>query len=59
MGKAKAKAKQVKGTMKETAGSAMDDRRMEAEGGAERMSGKAEETVSKATDAMKKSKGRH
>ncbi|WP_412075714.1 CsbD family protein [Streptomyces xanthophaeus] len=59
MGKAKGKAKQMKGKLKESAGDAMDDHRMQAEGTAERMSGKAEETVAKAGDKMKRSNGKH
>ncbi|MFI5621596.1 CsbD family protein [Streptomyces sp. NPDC051567] len=56
MSKAKAKAKQVKGGLKETVGRATDDRRMRAEGGAERMSGKAQELAAKAGDRLKKAK---
>ncbi|WP_328296580.1 CsbD family protein [Streptomyces sp. NBC_00435] len=56
MSKAKAKAKQVKGKIKETAGDAMDDRRMQAEGAAERLTGKAQEAAAKAADQVKKSK---
>ncbi|MFD9335053.1 CsbD family protein [Streptomyces sp. NPDC060028] len=55
MSKAKAKAKQVKGKVKETAGDAMDDKRMEAEGAAERMTGKAQESAEKAADHVKRS----
>lgn len=58
MAKAKATAKQAKGKLKETAGDAMDDKRMEAEGTAERMSGKSEEMVSKAGDKVKKAKNK-
>jgi uncharacterized protein YjbJ (UPF0337 family) len=54
MSKAKAKAKQVKGKMKETTGDAMDDERMQAEGRGERIAGKAQETAEKATDRVKK-----
>ncbi|MEV6951035.1 CsbD family protein [Streptomyces sp. NPDC051183] len=56
MSKAKARAKQVKGKIKETAGDAMDDKRMEAEGAAERLTGKAQEVAEKAADQLKKSK---
>ncbi len=48
MGKGKAKAKQVKGQLKETAGRAANDKRLEAEGRAEKMTGKAQEAVAKA-----------
>ncbi|MFZ3494099.1 CsbD family protein [Streptomyces sp. 5.8] len=56
MGKARAKAKQVKGKIKESAGDALDDKRMEAEGAAERMTGKAQEMVARAADDLQKSK---
>lgn len=56
MSKAKAKAKQVKGKIKETAGEATDDQRMKAEGTTDRLSGKVEETAEKAADQVKKSK---
>ncbi|MFF3244616.1 CsbD family protein [Streptomyces sp. NPDC002870] len=55
MGKSKAKAKQMKGKLKETAGNAMDDKRMQAEGRSEQMMGKAQETAEKAGDRIKKS----
>ncbi|MEV7615027.1 CsbD family protein [Streptomyces sp. NPDC089799] len=45
MSKAKAKAKQVKGKMKETAGDMTDDQRMEMEGRAEHMTGKVQESA--------------
>ncbi|MET9413977.1 CsbD family protein [Streptomyces klenkii] len=48
MGKAKAKAKQVKGKLKESAGSATGDKRMEAEGRAEKLTGKVQESAEKA-----------
>ncbi|MGW2602362.1 CsbD family protein [Streptomyces klenkii] len=48
MGKAKAKAKQVKGKLKESTGSATGDKRMEAEGRAEKLTGKVQESVEKA-----------
>ncbi|APU38634.1 MULTISPECIES: CsbD family protein [unclassified Streptomyces] len=54
MSKAKAKAKQVKGKLKETAGDAVDDKRMQAEGGADQMAGKAEEMASDAAKRTKK-----
>lgn len=52
----KAKAKQVRGKIKETAGDAMGDRSMQAEGAAERLTGKAQEAAAKAADHLKKSK---
>lgn len=55
MSKAKAKAKQVKGKMKETAGDAMGDKGMQAEGRSERLTGKAQETAAKAAERLKKS----
>ncbi|MGK5730552.1 CsbD family protein [Streptomyces sp. URMC 124] len=48
MGKGKAKAKQVKGKLKETAGDVTGNRRMEAEGRAEKVSGKAQDAAEKA-----------
>ncbi|MFB7172380.1 CsbD family protein [Streptomyces sp. NPDC056254] len=54
MSKAKAKAKQVKGKLKETGGDAVDDKRMQAEGGADQMAGKAEEMASDAAKRTKK-----
>ncbi|MEU6312827.1 CsbD family protein [Streptomyces sp. NPDC047014] len=59
MGKASAKAKQAKGKIKETAGDAMGDRRMQTEGIAEQAGGKTEEVVSKAADKTKKARGKH
>ncbi|MFD7445322.1 CsbD family protein [Streptomyces sp. NPDC059909] len=55
MGKAKAKAKQAKGQMKETAGKAMGDKRMQAEGRGEQLMGKTQETVESAAERVKKS----
>ncbi|MET7712149.1 CsbD family protein [Streptomyces sp. NPDC005407] len=55
MSKSKAKAKQMKGKLKETAGDAMDDKRMQAEGRGEQMMGKAQEAAEKAGDRIKKS----
>lgn len=55
MSKAKAKAKQVKGKLKETAGDAMGDKGMQAEGRSERLTGKAQETAAKAAERLKKS----
>ncbi|MFE5872752.1 CsbD family protein [Streptomyces roseifaciens] len=45
MGKGKAKAKQVKGKLKETTGNVTGDRRMEAEGRAEKVAGKVQESA--------------
>ncbi|WP_330294305.1 CsbD family protein [Streptomyces sp. NBC_00503] len=56
MSKAKAKAKQVKGKIKEAAGDAMDDKSMQARGTAERLTGKAQEAAAKAADHLKRSK---
>ncbi|MCD9141372.1 CsbD family protein [Streptomyces albireticuli] len=47
MGKGKAKAKQMKGQLKESAGRAMDDKRLEAEGRGEKAVGKAQEAAEK------------
>ena len=55
MSKAKAKAKQVKGKLKETAGDAMGDKGMQAEGRSERLTGKAQETAAMAGERLKKS----
>ncbi|MFJ1609397.1 CsbD family protein [Streptomyces sp. NPDC088253] len=54
MSKAKAKAKQVKGKMKETTGKAMHDESMQAEGSGEQIAGKVQETTEKATDRVKR-----
>ncbi|MEU3060605.1 CsbD family protein [Streptomyces subrutilus] len=59
MSKAKAKAKQAKGRLKESAGSAMDNRKMQAEGAAERIAGTSEEMLAKAGDKTKRAKGGH
>ncbi|MGW6360667.1 CsbD family protein [Streptomyces sp. NPDC055092] len=48
MSKANAKAKQVKGKIKETIGKAIDDESMQAEGHGEQIIGKAQETAEKA-----------
>ncbi|MFF7726633.1 CsbD family protein [Streptomyces sp. NPDC008001] len=53
MGKAKAKAKQVKGKLKESAGSATGDKKMEAEGRAEKLSGKVQESAEKTKKSMR------
>ncbi|MFE3660967.1 CsbD family protein [Streptomyces sp. NPDC059165] len=55
MGKAKAKAKQVKGKMKESAGRALGDQGMQAEGRGEQMMGKTHEAAEDAAERMKKS----
>ncbi|MFV5994878.1 CsbD family protein [Streptomyces sp. NPDC056231] len=55
MGKGKAKAKQVKGKLKETAGGALGDELMQAEGRGEQMTGKAQEAAAKAAERLKKS----
>lgn len=55
MGKAKAKATQAKGKLKESVGGALDDTEMKAEGRVEQVKGKAEETAAKAADQVKKS----
>lgn len=55
MSKAKAKAKQIKGKMKEAAGKATDDPRMRDEGRGEQLRGKAQEAVQKAGERIKKS----
>ncbi|GAA3027954.1 hypothetical protein GCM10020000_00530 [Streptomyces olivoverticillatus] len=53
MGKAKAKATQVKGRLKEGIGHATDDKRMEAEGRAEKLRGKAQEAAAKTKKKLK------
>lgn len=55
MSKAKAKAKQVKGKLKETAGDAMGNKGMQSEGRSEQLTGKAQETAAKAAERLKKS----
>ncbi|MDT0448508.1 CsbD family protein [Streptomyces hesseae] len=47
MGKAKAKAKQVKGSLKETTGRLTGDRKQEAKGHIEKLEGKAQEAAAK------------
>ncbi|UUN25572.1 CsbD family protein [Streptomyces sp. FIT100] len=54
MAKAKAKAKQAKGQMKETAGKATGDKRMQAEGRGEQMTGKAQEAMENAAERTKR-----
>ncbi|MCX4585366.1 CsbD family protein [Streptomyces sp. NBC_01481] len=58
MGKAKAKGKQVKGRMKESAGKAMGDRGMQAEGRGEQIPGSPQEAVRKAADQARRPGGR-
>ncbi|MEU8550096.1 CsbD family protein [Streptomyces roseoverticillatus] len=53
MSKGKAKAKQIKGKLKETTGDAVGNKRMEAEGRAEKVSGKAQEAVEKAKKSLR------
>ncbi|MGW0566758.1 CsbD family protein [Streptomyces tauricus] len=55
MSKAKSKAKQMKGKMKEATGKAMDDQSMEGQGRGEQMTGKSEELKDRAAGHMKKS----
>ncbi|MEU1824984.1 CsbD family protein [Streptomyces abikoensis] len=47
MGKAKGKSKQVKGTLKETAGRVTGDPKQEARGHIEKLEGKAQEAAAK------------
>ncbi|MGW1405434.1 CsbD family protein [Streptomyces sp. NPDC002403] len=54
MGKAEAKAEQVKSKLKETVGGATDNKDMKAEGRGEQMAGKAQETAAKAAERLKK-----
>ncbi|MET9319643.1 CsbD family protein [Streptomyces sp. NPDC003038] len=56
MDKAKAKAKQVKGKVKEKAGDATDNPRMKSEGTTDKMTGKVQETAAKAAERMKRDK---
>ncbi|MFE9682321.1 CsbD family protein [Streptomyces sp. NPDC002701] len=58
MSKAKSKAKQMKGKMKETAGRVMDDKSMEGEGVGEQMAGRAKEVTAKTSQRGKKTAGR-
>ncbi|MFF3397921.1 CsbD family protein [Streptomyces sp. NPDC002659] len=58
MGKAKAKGKQVKGRMKESAGKAMGDRGMRAEGRGEQIAGSTQEAVRQGADQVRKPGGR-
>jgi uncharacterized protein YjbJ (UPF0337 family) len=52
--KFEAKADEVKGRIKETAGRATDDEELEAEGTAERVKGNLRQAVEKVKDAFKK-----
>ncbi|GHC67781.1 CsbD family protein [Streptomyces cinnamoneus] len=56
--KAKAKAEQAKGRLKETTGKATGDRSMEAEGRAEKAKGDVREAADKGRDALKRKRGR-
>jgi uncharacterized protein YjbJ (UPF0337 family) len=47
-------AKQVKGTVKETAGKVMGDAKLQAEGKADKVAGKVQNTVGGAKDAVRK-----
>jgi uncharacterized protein YjbJ (UPF0337 family) len=49
----KGTAKDVKGSMKESAGRALDDREMEAKGAAEKVSGKVQKGVGDIKDAAR------
>ncbi|GHH49687.1 CsbD family protein [Streptomyces sp. CA-294286] len=52
--KSKAKSDQVKGAAKETAGRAVGNERLEAEGRAQRAKGDGRQSVEKAKDAFKR-----
>ncbi|MBH1932983.1 CsbD family protein [Streptomyces sp. AV19] len=52
--RAKAKAQQVKGQVKETTGKAVGDRRMQAEGRADKVKGEIHEAVEKVKGTRKK-----
>jgi uncharacterized protein YjbJ (UPF0337 family) len=58
MAKGKAKAKQIKGKIKEKVGGTSGDKRAQAEGRGEHMMGKVQEVAEKAGDRIKKSRGR-
>lgn len=53
---AKAKGKQLKGKVKQSAGDATDNPRLKAEGTAEKVTGKVQETAAKAAERMKRDK---
>lgn len=52
--KSEAKGDQVKGKVKETAGRALDDEELEAEGRAEQSKGDAKQAKEKAKDAFRR-----
>jgi uncharacterized protein YjbJ (UPF0337 family) len=52
--KADAKADEVKGKLKETAGRATDDEQLQAEGKGERMKGNLKQAAEKVKDAFRK-----
>ncbi|WP_431041118.1 CsbD family protein [Streptomyces sp. P1-3] len=54
MSKGKAKAKQIKGKIKETLGKATGDKSTEREGRGEHLTGKAREAAEKAADKARK-----
>jgi uncharacterized protein YjbJ (UPF0337 family) len=54
MGKAKGKAKQMKGKMKETTGKTMGDTTMEREGRSEQMPGKTQDQGMRPSERPKK-----
>ncbi|MEU4211741.1 CsbD family protein [Streptomyces sp. NPDC026206] len=55
--KAKAKAEQAKGRLKETTGKATGDRQMESEGRAAKAKGDVREAVQKGKDTLKRKRG--
>ncbi|WP_221356082.1 CsbD family protein [Streptomyces beigongshangae] len=54
MSKAKSKAKQMKGKLKETAGRVMHDKSMEGEGRGEQLADKAQQATTRASRRMKR-----
>ena len=56
--KARNKTQELKGRMKETAGRATDDERLEAEGRSDRSKGSAKQAAEKAKDALKGALGK-
>jgi uncharacterized protein YjbJ (UPF0337 family) len=55
----KGMAQQAKGSMKETAGKAMGDEKLKAEGKMDKMEGKMRNTVGGAKDAMRETSQKH
>ncbi|MFI9237574.1 CsbD family protein [Streptomyces cinnamoneus] len=55
--KAKAKAEQAKGQIKETTGKATGDRSLEVEGRADKAKGDVREAAEKGKDALKRKRG--